>query len=60
MKPLLILTIVGIMGLIAYEGVVAPMELASPLDGIFKQLIPVLYCCGFIYVLVYFSNKKEG
>ena len=52
--------IVGIMGLIAYEGVVAPMNLASPLDGIFKQLVPVLYCCGLVYVIVNYSNKKEG
>ena len=60
MKPLLIFVIVGIMGLIAYEGVVAPMNLASPLDGIFKQLVPVLYCCGLVYVIVNYSNKKEG
>jgi hypothetical protein len=58
MKPLLILTIAGIMGLIAYEGVVAPMELASPLYGIFKQLVPTLYCCGLLYVIV--NYKKEG
>lgn len=58
MKPLLILTVVGIMGLIAYEGVVAPMELESPLDGIFKQLIPILYCCGLTWVIYYFANKK--
>jgi len=59
MKPLLILTIVGIMGLIAYEGVVVPMKLSSPLDGIFKQLIPVLYSCGLLYVIVNYSNKGD-